>query len=706
MSNAPHPRPIARSRRRARVSAVALATTLGLVTSTLAPSVAGALDPVLPEEGVTQWPSKDAGESGGRELPSVSADGRYVVYVGRGEGQGVWMTDRTAGTITRLTTGSHFNPAVSDDGRFVVYVEYGANRTVKRLDRQTNATATVSVDDSGAPADGLSDFPSISANGRFVAFQSTDKELDEDVTQPPAGGGPNRAYVRDMVSGEVEMVSVTDGGEAAQGSAIKPDITPDGRYVAFAAEAANLLPAVEAAPAAEEEEPAAAQQVYLHDRSTGTTTLVSVGTDGLPGDASSAPVFGPTVSDDGSKVAFESLAANLVEGDTNADVDAFVRDRAASSTVRVSLDSEGNQVDLPNPVIEEPITAADTTAADPMVGGAAAISGDGQVVAFQSEAPLTPDDVSGTEDNLVKDVYVVDFGAGTFERASVPLPGGTEATGTRTDGNTGATVPQTNGADPAIDGKGRYVAFVSNGNLTGDRPVGEEEVTPAAEEVSTEAGIFLRLRLGDEGWYVRSAYQDLLRRSADTGGMVFWVERLWRTSDEAAFVGSLTSTTEYRRIQIRDAYQQYLQRAADPEGLEFWLGRLSTGTTIESMEATLLGTSEAYRRAGSTNEGFVEYAYQAVLGRPADPSGAAFWVARLDAGTTPRELAVTLIRSSEAARKRTTAIYDELLDRAPTPTELSAGIALLRSSSTKLVLVRTIVASPEYVANARTHLES
>jgi Tol biopolymer transport system component len=694
-------------------SRLAVVATAGLAASMFA-SPAGAYDSVTADEGITQWISKDAGESGGRELPSVSADGRYVAYVGRGEGQGVWLTDRTAKTTTRLTTGSHFNPAVSDDGRYVAFVEYGAERSVKRIAVATGVIEAVSLSDAGTAAAGLSDFPSISASGRYVAFQSTDKELDDDVTQPAAGGGPNRAYVRDMVNDETEMVGVTNDGEASQGSAIKPDISPDGRYVAFAAEAANLLPPVPAATvAAEEEETTAAQQIYLRDRKADTTTLVSEGTDGLPGDAVSAPVFGPTVSDDGTKVAFESLASNLVDGDTNADVDAFVRTMASGPTIRVSLDSEGNQVDLPNPVVDpvEPAASvaptADTTVADPMVGGAAAISGDGTVVAFQSEAPLTPDDLNGAADNLVKDVYAVDFEADTFERVSVANAGGTEATGTRTEGSTGATVPQTNGADPAIDGFGRYVAFVSNGNLTGDRPVAEEEVVTAAEgeeEVSTEAGIFDRIRLEDEGWYVKAAFSDLLTRPADANGLVYWVERLWRTSDEAAFAQSMTTSTEYRRVQVRAAYLQYLERAADPSGESYWITKLGSGTSIESMEAQLLGSAEAYRKAGSTNAGFVSYAFDKVLSRKPDASGAAYWEAKLDAGTTRTSMASSLIRSSESARKRVTATYVGLLDRSPSSGELSSGITLLTGGTSKVVLIRTIVASAEYVGNAEAHL--
>ena len=337
--------------RMARKVGPLVATAAIALVPLLSTSPAGAFTYQPSPDGATQWTSKGAGTSGGRELPSVSADGRFVAYVGRGEGQGLWLTDRKLGTTVRLTSGMHFNPAVSDDGKWVAFAEYGSGRSVNVVNVATKAISQVSLSDSGAPASGLSDFPSISADGRFVAFQSTDKTLDPNVTQPASGGGPNRAYVRDRLTGHTEMVSVTDTNEASRGSALKPDISPDGRYVAFAAEAENLLPPVPAAAGAtpSADEATVPQQIYLRDRGAKTTTLVSMGTDGLPGDAISAPEYGPTVSDNGGMVAFESQASNLVAGDTNDDIDAFVRNMTTGTTTRVSVDSSGNQVDLPNP---------------------------------------------------------------------------------------------------------------------------------------------------------------------------------------------------------------------------------------------------------------------------------------------------------------------------------------------------------------------
>ena len=120
-------------------------------------------------------------------------------------------------------------------------------------------------------------------------------------------------------------------------------------------------------------------------------------------------------------------------------------------------------------------------------GLGAVISGDGLHTAFESLATtLTAGDVNG-----VIDVFVRDHATSLTERASVvdETLGGTEATGTRVDGNTGETVPQKNGTDAAINSDGQIIAFTSNGNLTNDRVVGEEP-----GEISTEPAIFTRTR--------------------------------------------------------------------------------------------------------------------------------------------------------------------------------------------------------------------
>jgi len=485
-------------------------TSTALVLPMGAVAAAAVEVPAEPTE-LTEWVSDNGGPAG-RELPAISADGRYVVFVARSSAlKGVYVKDRKLPDkkAWQLWAGDAFNPDISADGEYVVWANYGSPKVVYRLKwRDTGAVPeVVSVADDERVPSAVSDYPSISGDGRYVAFQSMDKALDAEAIPGKAGGGPNKVYVRDTKLGTTEMVSVVDvdtGDQIVNGNALKPDITPDGRYVAFASDA-SVLQGIEeegheelVTAAAEEEEETAAQ-VYLRDRTTKTTTPVSLASDGIAfGDLGSALEYGPSVSDDGTLVAFESDATNLVAGDTNDDTDAFLRDMAAKSTKRISLDETGAQVDLPNPDAYLALAAKpggggggeESDDLTPNVGAGPVVSGDGEFVAFESLAALTPDDentrsstctpedgetVSGTV--YVSDVYRYAVSAGDIDRQSVAndVEGAFEAEGYRIDGMTGLCTPVRNGADPAISEDGTRVAFVSNGNLSGTFLVEDEE---------------------------------------------------------------------------------------------------------------------------------------------------------------------------------------------------------------------------------------
>lgn len=453
----------------------------------------------------TEWISDDGG-SAGREQPAISADGRYVVFVGRSDAfGGVWVKDRSKPLTppVQVASGFLFNPDISADGSTVTWSQYGSGSSggqqvyIKKWQVPGASAVLASLGDDDQPANGVTDFPSLSGDGRYVAFQSMDLTLDE---QASAGEGGNRtkAYVRDMVAGTTDMVSLTDDEQVPNGSGIKPDITPDGRYVAFASDSSDLQ-----AIASEGEETTVYQQVYRRDRVEGTTVPVSVSSAGVFGDGSSSTSTGPSISDDGLQVAFESTAANLVGGDTNDDTDVFVRRVGAAVTVRISLDENGDQVDTDDTndvaagaVPDDPATNEDESkAVDALpVGTNPAVNGTGGIVAFTSYGALMAEDV-----NDVSDIYrfgLADSALPDLTRSSVvddPAdPLAFEASGTRVDGESGETVPASNGTDPTLSADGTRVAFVSQGNLTG-RIVEEEGVDGEAAEVTAiEPNIYLR----------------------------------------------------------------------------------------------------------------------------------------------------------------------------------------------------------------------
>ena len=245
---------------------------------------------------------------------------------------------------------------VSADGRFVVFWS-GANNLVAGdtnewedlflRDRQTGETTRISVSSSEAQADNGSYNPAISNDGRFIAFLSDATNL--------VSGDTNSftdVFVRDVQAGTTTRVSVGPGGaQANQVSDSFLTISGDGRYIAFASDATNLVSG----------DSNGVPDLFVHDRLTGLTERVSLDSNEVQANNGSGY---PSISTDGRFVAFSSSATNLMSGDTNGRTDIFVRDRLQGVTTRVSVNSNGEQ--------------ADRGAEQP------AISGDGRYVTFSS----------------------------------------------------------------------------------------------------------------------------------------------------------------------------------------------------------------------------------------------------------------------------------------------------------------------------------
>jgi Tol biopolymer transport system component len=194
-------------------------------------------------------------------------------------------------------------------------------------DLYTNTTTLVSAAMGGAAANGASLQPSISANGRYVAFTSSASNLVAGDTNSAA-----EVFVRDLYTKTTTLLSVGMGGAAANGVSLQPSISANGRYVAFTSAASNLVPG----------DTNNATDVFV--RSLGwhpKTTRASVSTDGSQGNGDSLQ---PSLSADGSTVAFTSEASNLVPGDTNNATDVFVRSLGwHPKTTRISVSTDGSQ---------------------------------------------------------------------------------------------------------------------------------------------------------------------------------------------------------------------------------------------------------------------------------------------------------------------------------------------------------------------------
>jgi hypothetical protein len=197
-----------------------------------------------------------------------------------------------------------------------------------------STTTRVSLDANSNQVGLWSRQPSASADGRLVAFSATAFALVPGDTNASAD-----VFVKDRQTAAVTRVSVRTDGTQQTGESVTPDMSSDGRYVAFASAAA--LVADDTNTCAGAAGPTCGD-IYVHDRTTGTTTRVSVATGGAQADGPSAL---PRISGDGRYVVFESAATNLVAGDTNGVVDVFLHDRQTGTTGRVSVSTGGTQAD-------------------------------------------------------------------------------------------------------------------------------------------------------------------------------------------------------------------------------------------------------------------------------------------------------------------------------------------------------------------------
>ena len=305
---------------------------------------------------------------------------------------------------------------ISANGRYVSFASSASNlvpgdtngtHDVFVRDLRSGSTTRVSVSGRGAQADGQSLGSAISADGRYVAFASGATNL--------VPGDTNATYdvfVRDRLTRKTVRVSVSSRQGQGNGFSNLHAISPDGRYVLFGSNATNLVPGTDAN--------GGDPDVFVRDLLTRRTVRVNVSTEGVQ---SSDYSSGVAISAGGRYVAFTSQAPDLVPGDTNGSFDAFVRDRLKGTTTRVSLPTgPGGQGDGHS--------------------FARAMSADGRYVAFESEADnLVPGDT-----NNRGDIFLRDRRTGTTTRVSL-------------SGSQGQAADYSTGA--AMSANGRYVAFAT-----------------------------------------------------------------------------------------------------------------------------------------------------------------------------------------------------------------------------------------------------
>ncbi len=266
------------------------------------------------------------------------------------------------------------------------------------------STAAAQKSSARPQANGDSVRPSISADGRLIAFDSLATNLS-----PHDTNRVTDVFVYDRVSDKMARVSVDSSGREGNAGSWFAQISGNGNYVAFMSEATNLVP----------DDTNGVSDVFVHDRNTSRTTRISVSSNGKQGNGATRQC---AISMDGRYVTFVSTATNFVAGDTNDSADVFLHDRKTNKTTRVSVDSTGAQGDAGS--------------------GAPSISGDGTLIVFLSHAT----NLVSKDTNRQPDVFVYHTGTGKTIRVSV------NSQGAQADGYSD---------NPTISADGRYVAFES-----------------------------------------------------------------------------------------------------------------------------------------------------------------------------------------------------------------------------------------------------
>jgi hypothetical protein len=443
----------------------------------------------------------------------ISADGRYVVYSSLASdivpndtngAADVFVFDRLTGLNTLVSSkvsdptaaasGASVKPVISANGRVVVFLSSAPDLSqtsdtngavdiyARNLDTGITKLVTINYSGNGAGNDLSSgnDIPSISDDGRFVAFDSAASNL---VTNDTNGGGSfgTDVFVRDLQNDKTILVSANSSGT---GSGNLDSFTSDarisgnGRFVVFESRAYDLVTGINY--------PNVTRNIFIRDLNTNSTAIASVNNSGTAAGADLSQF--PAVSYDGRFVAFTSRAGNLVDHDTNNGLgggitDIFIRDVQNRTTNLVSINSSG------------------TDSGNSSSLGPVEISRDGRFVLFVSnDSDLT----TTTDTNAGPDVFMRDLLTGSTILATV---------------NTSGVAGGANSPTTRIALSDDYVAtFESKGRLISTDANGQTDifayVPPGINAIDNPPN------------FVRQHYRDFLGREADQSGLDFWTGQM------------------------------------------------------------------------------------------------------------------------------------------------------------------------------------
>ena len=303
--------------------------------------------------------NEEAQSNGGSGYPSLTADGRYIVFSSDASNlvsgdtntyYDIFMRDLQAGTTERISVSNSGEQAndyssgarIASGGRYVVFDSSATNLVpgdgnvkddVFLRDLQAGTTLRLSVTSAGEEANNNSWYATISADGALIAFQSTANNLTVGDTAIPDGVfiTGSDIFLRDRNSSQTSVVSRLYAPMQSTAISMNPVVSDDGRYVAFESKSISFVPG---------DGMGNYKKIFVRDTQSRQSVIASVSSSGVLsiGDSTEASISG-----DGQVLSFTSNSSALVNGDTNSVQDIFVRNLGLSTTVRVSVSTGGSQ---------------------------------------------------------------------------------------------------------------------------------------------------------------------------------------------------------------------------------------------------------------------------------------------------------------------------------------------------------------------------
>ena len=573
-------------------------------------------------------------DGGAVQLTDFSSNGRYVVYTGGLGSKQLFLRDTQLGSTVQLTAGTGGDSSqgrITDDGKFLVFTsaannlvdaDTAGNDDIFLMNLETKAVTRI-LASGGAQGNGDASSPEITPDGKYIAYASESTNIVEG-----QGGVLQDIFLLNTQTGATIAVSA---GQPDSGYKYLPIISPDGRYVTYVGQAAgNAMPAV----------------VMRFDSVTGTTQALAV------------PAVGQndnfTLNDatpDGRYVVFDSRQNDVVTNDQNSSSDVFRHDTVTGETVRVSVSTTGVEGN------------------DDSEG--ATISDNGRYVAFWSDATnlVAGDTNRGINSSGVgRDVFVRDMDTGVTIRVSLNADGSQF---------TSSAFRTAKIADDGSSVTFNAVDAIYKVSLTGINEVGPITVVGTAgnDFLTGGAGDDTLQGQGGNDVLVDSAGNDTLD-GGDGFDIAVFTNGLRGTTistnggNRVVTHGNETDTlTAVEEIHFADGRMVYnpqdgiaqvvrlfnaaLGREPDQAGLNFWATAIKNGVSLTSLADGFIGSPEFASRYGSdlSNEAFVTAVYKNTLGRDPDAEGLNFWVSALTAGSSRGQILRDFSESAENVQK-------------------------------------------------------